>query len=289
MNFQSLVRLFHFRHFKNTGQNISEVLVLPVREFEIPFSLWQQYSETWITLKSVASRAAGGRLCTNSKAPVMSDVFNNCQINKKINEICICLRTENLACWNLIPLPPPPPVQEMDFPIWDFLSFISESCYICQTFHFEMNAWFFFCLCMLQEHQVVNQQKYKMRQDRWSATMIVILFLFYNPFFSSSNYSDLKMAILVYTVETDGKHRYSEGKSSLVQSNPLCHDFWWPHPFESTGTIQVDNETVGDCCYELCECQSDVNEMKIYFFLFVFLNFCFRINTFQLMSCSHDS
>lgn len=102
MNFQSLVRLFHFRHFKNTGQNITEVLVLPVREFEIAFSLWQQYPETWITLKSVASRAAGGRLCTNSKALAMYDVFNNCQINKIINEICICLRTVNLACWNLI-------------------------------------------------------------------------------------------------------------------------------------------------------------------------------------------
>lgn len=135
---------------------------------------------------------------------------------------------------------------------------------------------------MLQEHQVVNQQKYKMRQDRWSAAMIVILFLFYNPFFSSSNCNDLKMAILVYTVETDGKHGYSEGKPPLVQSNPLCLDFWWPHPFESTGTVHVGNEAVGDCRYELCECQSHVNEMKIFFFL----NFCFTINTLQLMSCS---
>lgn len=178
LDFQSLVRLFHFRHFKNARQNISEVLVLPVREFEIAFSLWQQYPETCIALKSVASRAAGGRLCTISKALVISHIFNEYQINKKINEICICLRTVNLACWNLIsPL----------YRRWTFLFEISSVSFqkaVTSVKHLSLK-WTpdFFCLCMLQEHQVVNQQKYKMRQDRWSATMIGILFLFYNPFF----------------------------------------------------------------------------------------------------------
>lgn len=35
-------------------------------------------------------------------------------------------------------------------------------------------------------------------------------------------------------------------------------------PLESTGTVQVDNETGGDYCYELSECQSHENELKMY-------------------------
>lgn len=124
MNFQSVVRLFHFHHCKNTGQNISDMLVLLLREFEIAFSLWQQYSETWMLLKSATSRAAGGRLCTTCKALVISHIFNKCQINKKQTKptkppsiqkqltnqttplppklILHLLRT--VACWNLISL-----------------------------------------------------------------------------------------------------------------------------------------------------------------------------------------
>lgn len=121
MNFQSVVRLFHFHHCKNTGQNISDMLVLLLREFEIAFSLWQQFSETWMLLKPAACRAAGGRLCTTCKAPVISHIFNYFQINKKqtkptkphqtkTNKLhpsppdLHLLRTVNTACWNLISL-----------------------------------------------------------------------------------------------------------------------------------------------------------------------------------------
>lgn len=121
MNFQSVVRLFHFHHCKNTGQNISDMLVLPLREFEIAFSLWQQYSGTWMLLKSATSRAAGGSLCTTCKALIISRIFNNCQINKKQTKPrkplpnkqttplpptlnLRLLRTVNVSCWNLISL-----------------------------------------------------------------------------------------------------------------------------------------------------------------------------------------
>lgn len=126
MNFQSVVRLFHFHHCKNTGQNISDMLVLLLREFEIAFSSWQQYSEIWMLLKSAASRAAGGRLCTTCKALVISRVFDDCQINKKQTKPTKpttkqkqstkqttplpprlnlhLLRTVNVAYWNLISL-----------------------------------------------------------------------------------------------------------------------------------------------------------------------------------------
>lgn len=226
MNFQSLVRLFHFYHFRNTGQNTSEVLVLPVREFEIAFSLWQQYPETWITVKSVASRAAGGRLCTNSKALVISHIFNNCQINKKRNEICMCLRTVNLASWNLIsPL----------YRRWTLLFEISSVSFqkaVTSVKHFSLKRTpDFFCLCMLQEHQVVNQQKYKMRQDRWSRYCDWHFIFILQPLFSSSSCNDL-VAVLVYTVETDEKHGYSEGKPPLVHPSPVGLDCWWPSFWE---------------------------------------------------------
>lgn len=35
-------------------------------------------------------------------------------------------------------------------------------------------------------------------------------------------------------------------------------------PFESTDTVQVGNEAVADYRYELRECQSHVNKLKIY-------------------------
>jgi len=42
------------------------------------------------------------------------------------------------------------------------------------------------------------------------------------PLFSSSDCNDLKMAMLVYTVEIDEKHGYSEGKPPLLGSPQSC-------------------------------------------------------------------
>lgn len=104
------------------------MLVLLLREFEIAFSLWQQFSETWMQLKPAACRAAGGRLCTTCKALVISRIFNYFQRNKKQTKPTKpptkqnqpnysphhpptppkwnlhLLRIVNVACWNLISL-----------------------------------------------------------------------------------------------------------------------------------------------------------------------------------------
>lgn len=108
MNFQSVVRLFQFHHCKNTGQNISDMLVLLLREFEIAFSLWQQFSETWMLLKPAACRAAGGRLCTTCKALVISHIFNYFQINKKQTKPTKLHQTKTTNQTNYTPFPPAP-------------------------------------------------------------------------------------------------------------------------------------------------------------------------------------
>lgn len=136
---------------------------------------------------------------------------------------------------------------------------------------------------MLQEHQVVNQQKYKMGQDRWSAAVIGILFLFYNIFFSSSN---LKMAIFFCSGVTDEKHGYSARRppqscfSWLLMSillRALVQSRW---TMELWVTIWMNFVNVSPV-WMRWKYEWDLNTLS-----FVILHSCCSINALQQTSCS---
>lgn len=259
--------------------------MLPVREFEIAFSLWQQDPETWITLKSAASRAAGGRLCTNSKALVILHIFNNCQINKKINEICICLRTVNLACWNVLS------------PLcrgWTFLFEISSVSFqkavtSVKHFSFKWTPEFFTFICYKSMRLSIGR---KTKWDKIGDPLLWLAFYFYftTPF--SPNCSGLKMTMLAYAVETDEKHGYSIRKPLLVHTDPVCLDFWWP--YRSVYWYRPGGQW--SCMWPslwivwmsiMCEWYENMlYEWDLNTLTFAFLNSCYRINTLQQTSCS---
>lgn len=179
----------------------------------------------------------------------------------------------------------------MDFPTWNFISFVSDSCYICQTFQFEMNAWFFFAFVCYKSTSLSIRRNTKWdKQDRWSATDWHFIFVL-QPLFSSSNWGDLKTAMMVYTVELDEKHGYSEGKLPLVHPNPVWFDFWWLFFWEywySPGRQWSCRWLVVWIVWMSISCKWDENILYEWD-LNKYTYFCFLsygINTLQQTSCS---